>query len=377
MKILRRELVKAGLIGGGMAAVGAPLAALGTAVTDSRKSLDILVLGGTGFIGPHMVGEALRRGHEVTLFNRGRTNDELFPDLETIHGDRGDDLAGLRGRSWDAVIDNSGYVPRHVANSAGLLAPQVGRYLYISTVAVYADFKRLNEVDAPLATIEDESTEEVTGESYGPLKALCEKRVSAEIDKDRLTIVRPTYICGPGDHTDRFTWYPVRTRRGGDMLWPGGADATMQIIDVRDLAVFVIDCLDHATSGTFNAVNPVGSYTFGDLLEDCQSVTDTTVTPVWIDDGFLSKHELEGVLPIYGPGESPGTGFSGTTAFEAGLRIRPERETVRDLLQWWDCLPAERHASADFALTAEREAELIAEWRAQPKDSQKKDNKNS
>ena len=147
----------------------------------------------------------------------------------------------------DAVIDNSGYVPRHVANSANFLPRDRPLPLY-STVAVYADFNRLNEVDAPLATIEDESTEEVNGETYGPLKALCEKRVSAEIDKDRLTIVRPTYICGPGDHTDRFTWYPVRTRRGGDMLWPGGADATMQIIDVRDLAVFVVDCLDHATA---------------------------------------------------------------------------------------------------------------------------------
>lgn len=365
MQIRRRELVKAGLVGGSIAAAGAPLAALGSAVTGVREPLDVLVLGGTGFIGPHMVGEALRRGHSVTLFNRGQTNDELFPDLETIHGDRGGDLEGLRGRRWDAVIDNSGYVPRHVANSAQLLAPQVGRYLYISTVAVYADFNRLNEVDAPLATIEDESIEDVTGETYGPLKALCEKRVSAEIDAESLTIVRPTYICGPGDHTDRFTWYPVRTRRGGDMLWPGGAGATMQIVDVRDLAVFVIDCLERATHGTFNAVNPVGSYTFGDLLEDCQAVTDTTVNPVWIDDGFMKKHELEGALPIYGLGESAGTGFSGTTAYEAGLRIRPERETVRDLLQWWDGLPAERHAAAEFGLTPARESELIAAWRAQ------------
>jgi 2'-hydroxyisoflavone reductase len=359
MKIDRRSVLQAGILAGAASLTGAPAAALGSAVTSSKRPLDILVLGGTGFIGPHMVREALRRGHSVTLFNRGRTNDEIFPDLETIHGDRAGDLSGLEDRRWDAVIDNSGYVPRHVENSAKLLSPSVGRYLFISTVAVYAEFDRLNEVDAALATIEDESTEEVTGETYGALKALCEKRAASEIDEDRLTIVRPTYICGPGDHTDRFTWYPVRTRRGGPMLWPGGPDATMQIVDVRDLATFVVDCLDTDTSGTFNAVNPPGSYTFGELLEDCQAVTGQTVEAAWADDTFISAHELEGVLPIYRPGEGTGSGFSGKTAYAAGLRIRPERETLRDLLHWWETLPAERHASAGFGLTPERERELL------------------
>lgn len=144
------------------------------------------------------------------------------------------------------------------------------------------------------------------------------------------------------------------------MLWPGGPDATMQIIDVRDLANFVIDCLDEETAGTFNAVNPIGSYTFGELLEDCQGVTGQTVQPVWVDDAFIATHDLGGSLPIYRPGEgSAGVGFTGRTAYEAGLRIRPERETVRDLLEWWDSQPAERHASAQFALTPVREAELV------------------
>ncbi len=360
MQIDRRVLLQAGLLGAIAAAGAVPTPSMGKAVSSSKQPLDILVLGGTGFIGPHMVREALRRGHKLTLFNRGRTNDTLFRDLETIHGDRAGDLGGLRNRNWDAVIDNSGYVPSHVGNSAKLLSPNVGRYLFISTVAVYEKFDRLNEVDAPLATIDDESIEEVNGETYGPLKALCEKRAAAEIDADRLTIVRPTYICGPGDHTDRFTWYPVRTRRGGPMLWPGGPDATMQIIDVRDLANFVIDCLDEETAGTFNAVNPIGSYTFGELLEDCQGVTGQTVQPVWVDDAFIATHDLGGSLPIYRPGEgSAGVGFTGRTAYEAGLRIRPERETVRDLLEWWDSQPAERHASAQFALTPVREAELV------------------
>jgi 2'-hydroxyisoflavone reductase len=359
MKIDRRSVLQAGILAGAASLTGVPAAALGSAVSSSKRPLDILFLGGTGFIGPHMVREALRRGHTATLFNRGRTNDAIFPDLETINGDRAGDLSGLEGRHWDAVVDNSGYVPRHVENSAKLLAPSVGRYLFISTVAVYADFDRLNEVDAALATIEDESIEEVTGETYGALKALCEKRAANEIDEDRLTIVRPTYICGPGDHTDRFTWYPVRTRRGGPMLWPGGPDATMQIVDVRDLATFVIDCLDSATSGTFNAVNPPGSYSFGELLEDCQAVTGQLVGPAWADDAFISAHGLEGALPIYRAGEREGSGFSGKTAYAAGLRIRPERETVRDLLHWWDTLPGERHASADFVLTPERERELL------------------
>lgn len=363
MSSTRRQFVQAGMIGAGIAAAGVPFTAMGSAVSPSPRPLDILVLGGTGFIGPHMVREALRRGHSVTLFNRGRTNDEIFPDLETIQGDRGGDLAGLQRRSWDAVIDNSGYVPRHVENAAKLLSPNIGQYLFISTVAVYAEFNRLNDVDAPLATIEDETTEEVTGETYGPLKALCEKRAMAEIGDDRLTIVRPTYICGPGDHTDRFTWYPVRTRRGGDMLWPGGPDATMQIVDVRDLANFVVDSLDQRITGVFNAVNPVGSYSFGELLEDCQAVTGATVTPVWIDDEFMEQHELSGALPIYRPGEdAAGAGFSGQSAYEAGLKIRPERETVRDLLDWWDELSPERHEAARFALSAEREAELVGLW---------------
>lgn len=363
----RRLFVKAGLMGAGVAVTGLPLVAAGSAVSASPKPLDILVLGGTGFIGPHMVRDALRRGHRVTLFNRGRTNDEIFPDLETIHGDRGGDLAGLERRSWDAVIDNSGYVPRHVENSAKVLSPRVGQYLYISTVAVYADFDRLNDVDAPLATLRDETTEEVTGETYGPLKALCERRAAAGVGEDRLTIVRPTYICGPGDHTDRFTWYPVRTRRGGDMLWPGGPGATMQIVDVRDLACFVVDCLERNVTGTYNAVNPVGSYTFGDLLEDCRAVTRATVSPVWVDDDFIARHALSGALPIYRPDEhAADAGFSGESAYEAGLRIRPERETVRDLLAWWDTLPAGRHAAARFALSADREAELVALRRSRP-----------
>ena len=187
----RREFIKGSLLG------GAALASAGLAKTagaaehkTASKPLDILVLGGTGFIGPHMVREALRRGHSVTLFNRGRTNNELFPDLETIKGDRGGDLSMLEGRKWDAVIDNSGYVPRHVQNSAKTLAPNIGQYLYISTISVYDSYAEPNDENGKLATIEDETVEEVTGETYGPLKALCEKRARAEIDAHDHRFVR-------------------------------------------------------------------------------------------------------------------------------------------------------------------------------------------
>ncbi|MCG8369403.1 MAG: NAD-dependent epimerase/dehydratase family protein, partial [Proteobacteria bacterium] len=245
----RRDFIKAAGIGA--AAAGLPAVGGAGETRRKRKPLDILVLGGTGFIGPHTVREALRRGHSVTLFNRGRTDSTLFPDLETIKGDRDRGLDGLKNRQWDAVVDNSGYVPRHVRDSARLLAPNVGRYLFVSTASVYASFDVDNDEESPLATIADETVEEVTGETYGALKALCEKRVAAEYEADRLTILRPTYICGPGDHTDRFSYWPIRTGKGGEMLWPGTPEDFVQIVDVRDLANFTIDCLDRSIGGTY------------------------------------------------------------------------------------------------------------------------------
>jgi 2'-hydroxyisoflavone reductase len=327
------------------------------------------VLGGTGFLGPHMVREALRRGHKVTLFNRGRSNSTLFPDLETIKGDRDNGLDGLKGRSWDAVLDNSGYVPRHVQDSARLLAKHCDRYVYTSTVSVYADFSIQNLESSPLATIADETIEEVTGETYGPLKALCEKRVTSEIAADKLTIIRPTYVCGPGDHTDRFSYWPIRTRKGGEMIWPGKPSDVIQIIDVNDLANFTLDCVDRKLSGAFNAVDPAGEYTMGDLLADSQAITATSVDPVWISEEFVYEKELAGsrALPIWSPtgGEHGGSGtFSGVAARAAGLHNRPERETARNLLTWWDTLSEERRTNMKAGLSAEREAELISLWKA-------------
>ena len=233
----RRRFLKTSLLGGAVVAAGCTREAdtQQDAEPELSDPLKILILGGTGFIGPHMVREALRRGHEVSLFNRGRTNNELFPDLKLFKGDRNNGLQALEGGKWDAVVDNSGYVPRYVEDSARLLSAAVSHYLYISTISVYAVSPVPITEESPLATMEDETVEEVTGESYGPMKALCEQRVMAEVGADRTTVLRPTYICGPGDRTDRYTYWPVRTMCGGEMLWPGTPEDDIQIIDVRDL----------------------------------------------------------------------------------------------------------------------------------------------
>ncbi|MGI9249568.1 MAG: NAD-dependent epimerase/dehydratase family protein [Woeseiaceae bacterium] len=358
------------MLAGTAVASGIPAAQGAVDKQKGNKVLSILVLGGTGFIGPHMVREALRRGHSVTLFNRGQTNNELFPDLETIRGDRDGGLDGLQGRSWDAVVDNSGYVPRHVQDSARLLAKNTRRYVYISTVSVYADFDSDNTEDSPLATIADETIEDVTGETYGPLKALCEKRVAAEIEPEQLTVLRPTYIAGPGDRTDRFSYWPIRTRRGGEMIWPGTPADAIQIVDARDLANFVTDSLEQDISGTYNMVNPAGAYTMGGLLDDSQTVTATQVEPVWISEAFAYEHSLVGgrTLPIWHPktgANAAGGSFSGERAEEAGFENRPERETVRDLLRWWDSLPAERTDKVRAGLEADSEEALVAAWKEQ------------
>ena len=369
MENSRRRFIKSSLLAG--AAMTAGFSEAGHAADDRtvRKSLSVLVLGGTGFIGPHMVRELLRRGHSVTLFNRGRSNSGLFPDLETIKGDRDGGLQGLEGRRWDAVVDNSGYVPRHVQDSARLLAKNTKRYVFVSTLSVYADFTIRNDEDSPLATVADESIEEVTGETYGALKALCEKHAAAEIGNDRLTILRPNYIAGPGDHTDRFSYWPIRTRKGGAMIWPGTPRDAIQFIDVRDLANFVRDCLEHDISGTYNMTNPAGAYTMGGLLDDCTALTAANVDPVWISEAFAYDQGLIGgrELPIWHPSTGPQAssgGFSARRALGAGLQNRPARETLRDILSWWDTLPAERAGKLRAGLGASREAELITAWKA-------------
>ncbi len=368
----RRRFLKTSLLGGAAVAAGCtPEAAPEQEEAPQAFSpLKILVLGGTGFIGPHMVREALRRGHEVSLFNRGRTNNELFPDLKLYKGDRNSGLQSLEGGNWDVVVDNSGYVPRHVEDSARLLSSVVSHYLYVSTISVYAVSPAPITEESPLATMEDESVEEVTGETYGPMKGLCEQRVLTEVGADRTTILRPTYICGPGDRTDRYTYWPVRTLRGGEMLWPGTPEDDIQIIDVRDFANFTVACVEQKTPGIFNTVTPLRSFKMGDLMEDSLAVTGSDMAPVWVDKAFIAENEVAdgGGLPIWEhpDGEyAPLSLVDGRRAIAAGLKNRPTRETARDTISWWKTLPADRSDNLRAGLSAEKEADLLRSWHEQ------------
>ena len=368
----RRRFLKTSLLGGAAVAAGCTP----EAVTEQEEApqafipMKILVLGGTGFIGPHMVREALRRGHDVSLFNRGRTNNELFPDLELFKGDRNNGLQSLQGGKWDVVVDNSGYVPRYVEDSAKLLSAVVSHYLYVSTISVYAVSPAPITEASPLATMDDETVEEVTGETYGPMKALCEQRVLTEIGADRTTVLRPTYICGPGDRTDRYTYWPVRTSRGGEMLWPGTPEDDIQIIDVRDFANFTVDCLEQKTPGIFNTVTPLRSFKMGELMKDSLAVTGSDMAPAWIDKDFISANEVAegGGLPIWEhpDGEyAPLSLVDGSRAVAAGLKNRPTRETARDTISWWKTLPADRSENLRAGLSAAKEADLLRSWHEQ------------
>jgi len=366
----RRRFVQASVLGGAAVATGglSQTAAAQDAQKATRQNMNILILGGTGFIGPHMVREALRRGHAVSLFNRGKTNSTLFPDLKLYKGDRDGGLDVLKGNKWDAVVDNSGYVPRHVEDSARALKDVSSHYLYVSTISTYASFGIANDENSPLGKLDDETVEEVTGETYGPLKALCEKRAAAQIDADQLTILRPTYICGPGDHTDRFSYWPIRTARGGEMLWPGSREDKAQIIDVRDFANFTIDCLEQSIAGIFNTVTPAGEYTMGNLHDDCLAVSASDMKAVWVGADFLEEQKLlEGrEIPIWAPpaGEDGKVAYvNGEKAVAAGLRNRPIRETARDALAWWKTLPEERTSKMRAGLDAEQEAKALAAWK--------------
>ena len=353
-----------------MAAMAAPTSlALGeTAAPVARGRRRILILGGTGFIGPHFVREALDHGHAVTIFNRGQRQPEPVPGVETLLGDRDGQLDALKGRDWDVVIDNSGYVPRHVRLSTQLLRERVGHYLFISTVAVYADTSvpGLRE-DAALKTLADPDVETVDRTTYGGLKVLCERVVQQDY-ADHCTIVRPTYIVGPGDVTDRFTYWPWRMSQGGEMLAPGRPSDPMQFIDVRDLARFVIHCAETPLPGTFNACSPPGFATMGDVLETSRRVTGATTTVRWLDEAALEAGKLMNgpALPIWHSPTGPTAGLalvSPARAVAAGLRYTPLEDTVRATLEWQRARPADERDSLKAGLSREDEAALLTRLR--------------
>jgi 2'-hydroxyisoflavone reductase len=320
----------------------------------------ILVLGGTQFVGRAFVESALEQGHELTLFHRGQTNPGLFPEVEHVLGDRDGGLAPLATGSWDACVDVSGYLPRLVGDAAALLADSVGRYLYVSTISVYADLAGPRDETAPLATLEDETTEEIfSGGAYGGLKALCERRVTAAFG-ERAAIVRPGYVIGPYDHTGRFPWWMHRAARGGEMIVPASMARAFQGIDTRDLADFLVLRARSPLTGIFNATGPVPPVTLLDLVEAAASASDTDLNVEVVDDAFLAAEGIERELPLWSgidPDWAAWAQVDVRKAIEAGLRFRPYEDTVAATL-------AETSVVPGIGLEPEREAELLAAWRA-------------
>jgi 2'-hydroxyisoflavone reductase len=324
--------------------------------------MKILVLGGTRFVGRHLVDAALTRGHQVTLFNRGQSNPGLFPQVETILGDREKDLARLAGRSWETVIDTNGYVPRLVRLSAEALKGAARSYIFISSISVYASLEKIGvDENDPVGKIEDETVEEVGGGTYGPLKALCERAVQ-DVFGDGALIVRPGLIVGPHDPTDRFTYWPARVARGGQVLAPDRPGAPTQIVDVRDLAGFVIHLAEGKTSGMFNATGPDYTLTFGKLLDTCKQVSGSDADFKWASVEFLEQNKVSAWsdLPAWLPerGEDAGFAFVNISkAMRAGLAFRPLEDTVRDTLAWAKTRPAGHEWRA--GLKPDREVELL------------------
>jgi 2'-hydroxyisoflavone reductase len=324
----------------------------------------ILMIGGTRFIGRHVVEAALTAGHEITLFHRGRTGADLFPDVEHRLGDRDSDLSGLAASDWDATVDTCAYLPQQVQSLADALGGRGGHHLLVSSVSAYAspDGPGFTE-DAPLAELDDPSVEEVTDETYGGLKVLCERAAVDRHGPDTL-LIRPTYVVGPDDYSWRFPWWVARLARGGEVLVPGPKDSPAQVIDVRDMGSWMVSLLEQRASGAFHAVGPSAEFTWQQQVEaiaDAVAPAGTTLT--WVDSDFVKAAGLpEGDLPLWS-GNDPDVwsmAADPTKAYEAGLSPRPLADTARDTLAWIRTV----EQPADAGLPPDREKELLAAWHA-------------
>lgn len=326
--------------------------------------MNVLIIGGTTFLGPHVVEALLARGHRVTTFNRGNGR-ARWPDVERVIGDRASDIARLRGRRFDSVVDTCGYFPRVVGLSLEALAGDVGHYAFVSTISVYVDpLEPPRDETCALAAIEDDTIEQITPESYGPLKALCEKIVRDRMN-GRALVVRPGLIVGPLDPTDRFTYWPHRAALGGEMLVPGDRGHNISVIDVRDLAEFIVRGVERGLAGTFNASGDTDTMTMGELVDACVAAAGGGVTPVWVDEAFVKSNEIGpwSELPAWIPsGEDSLMWASSARAVREGLTYRPLRETVRATLAYTREKGIDRQLKA--GLSRDREADLLRRWRS-------------
>ena len=315
----------------------------------------LLLLGGPRFLGRAITDSALERGHELTFFNRGSTNPDLYPEVERIVGDRAEDLGALVDRSWDAVIDTCGYLPRVVRASAEALSSSPF-YCFVSSVSVYADFSVPTSEESPVARLGDLPDDEVTAETYGPLKAICEDAVR-EVFGENALVVRPGLIVGPHDPTGRFTYWPHRVARGGEVLAPGPPERPTQFVDVRDLAEWIVELCERRISGTYNATHP--GVSFAELLETCRTVTASDARVTWVTDAFLLEREvgewMELPLWLADPALAAADRVDVSRAIAAGLEFRPLAATVQATLEDADTADA-------VGLTPEREAGLLAAW---------------
>lgn len=371
----RRTFLRTSAAAGAAALLHGPFAAASTRLLAPAEPLSMLILGGTGFLGPAIVEAAKPRGHKITLFNRGKTRPDLFPDLEKLQGDRdplkGEGLKSLEGRKFDVVFDDCGYYPRMVKASAELLGPNVKHYVYVSSISCYAknDVVGMDE-DAPVAKLADETVETMgpNYQNYGGLKALCEQAADGAC-AGKATIVRPGYIVGPGDPTDRFTYFPVRASKGGEMLAPGSPADPIQVIDVRDLAEWMVLLAEKRTTGFFNAVGPEKKLSMGEVMDACAKAAANGVQFTWVPTEFLMKagESGEGNIPIWAPPVGETAGFhtvSNARAVKAGLRFRPIDAITKDTLAWFRTLPAERQAKLKAGLSPEQESKLLADFKA-------------
>jgi 2'-hydroxyisoflavone reductase len=326
----------------------------------------ILIIGGTRFLGRALVEAAAEGGHELTIFNRGLTQPGLYPQFESLIGDRDGGLTILSGRTWDAVIDTCGYVPRVVRQSAEMLSESVGLYTFISSLSVYGDTSQpgLDET-AAVGLLENEAIEEITGETYGPLKALCEQAVEKALP-GRTLIIRPGLIVGPHDPTDRFTYWPQRVAEGGEVLASGRPERSIRFIDVRDLAGWTIRSIEAGKLGVYNTDGPGVPQTMLDLLSTCQAVSGSSAYFTWVEERFLLDSGVEPwtEMPLWLPELDPETaGFFAIRSHKAvadGLTYRPVAETVRATLNWLAERPDDWEPRA--GLSRRREAEILARW---------------
>jgi 2'-hydroxyisoflavone reductase len=376
MEVTRRRLV--GLSAAAFAGLAAPYA--GAAHSASRppmKKLRILILGGTGFIGPRQVNYALSRGHEVTVFNRGRQGNPWEGKVEELLGDRNaGDLSALAGRSWDVCIDNPTTLPFWVRDAGKALAGKVGQYVFISTISVYAkNDKPADESDAlevykggdPLSVTPQELAAGV-GNLYGPLKAASEAEAHRQFG-EKVTILRPGLIVGPGDPTDRFTYWPVRMAHGGDVLAPGDGADPVQIIDARDLAAWTIRLCEQRIFGAFNATGPAQGLTMRGMLDRIGGAVGSDARLIWIPERFLDANQVSAWsdMPVWVPGHGDSAGFHRRDirrALAAGLTFRPLGTTAADTLAWFKQQPADRQSKLRAGLAPDREAALLAKWKA-------------